>query len=411
MGRLIRFVSSHEVGHTLGLPHNMGSSVAYKVDDLRDPEFTKKFGTAPSIMDYARFNYIAQPGDGDVSLMPDVGPYDKYAIKWGYKPVLDKSAKEEKSVLDDWILEKAGDPVYRFGKQQSGGVIDPSSQTEDLGDDSMKASEYGIENLKRIVPNLIEWTSEKGKNYDDLEDLYQQVVRQYRRYMGHVTANIGGVYEFYKTYDQEGAVYQHVSRDKQVRAMKFLHEQLFETPQWMLDDEIFNKFQFDGYLEQLRSLQERTLNNLLDFGRFARMMENEELNDDAYTPLEMMQDLRLGLFRELKRGLEITRSRRILQRSYISRMHEMMTEEQSPIPARYRRYISRSNIEVSTSDIRPLVRAELKLLKRDLENGLRRTRDTMTRYHIEDAIERIDDILNPKILINRVLKKSVVCQI
>ena len=396
MGRLIRFVAAHEVGHTLGLPHNMGSSVAYKVDDLRDPEFTKKYGTAPSIMDYARFNYIAQPGDGDVSLMPDVGPYDKYSIKWGYNPILDKSAKEEKSILDEWILEKAGDPKYRFGSQQVGGVIDPSSQTEDLGDDSMKASEYGIENLKRIVPNLIIWTSEKGKNYDDLDDLYGQVVGQYRRYMGHVTANIGGVYEFYKTYDQEGAVYQHVPRDKQVRAMAFLHEQLFETPEWMLDDEIFNKIQFDGYLEQLRSLQERTLNNLLDFGRFARMMENEELNDDAYTALEMMQDLREGLFRELRRGEEITRERRNLQRSYITRMHELMTEEQSPIPARFRRFISRSNIEVQNSDIRPLVRAELKNLKRDLKRGLRRTRDTMSRYHIEDAIERIDNILDPK---------------
>lgn len=396
MGRLIRFVSSHEVGHTLGLPHNMGSSVAYKVDDLRDPEFTKKYGTAPSIMDYARFNYIAQPGDGDVSLMPDIGPYDKYSIKWGYKPILGKTPQEEKTILDSWILEKAGDPVYRFGSQQIGGVIDPSSQTEDLGDDSMKASEYGIENLKRIVPNLIEWTSEKGKNYDDLEDLYQQVVGQYRRYMGHVTANIGGVYEYFKTYDQEGAVYQHVPRDKQVRAMKFLHEQLFETPQWMLDDEIFNKFQFDGYLEQLRSLQERTLNNLLDFGRFARMMENEELNDEAYTALEMVQDLRLGLFRELNRGSEITRSRRNLQRSYITRMHQLMTEEQSALPARYRRYINRSSIEVKTSDIRPLVRAELKILKADLQRGLRRTTDTMTRYHIDDAIERINDILNPK---------------
>ena len=396
MGRLIRFVAAHEVGHTLGLPHNMGSSVAYKVDDLRDPEFTKKYGTAPSIMDYARFNYIAQPGDGDVSLMPDVGPYDKYSIMWGYKPILDKSAKEEKSTLDDWILEKAGDPKYRFGSQQIGGVIDPSSQTEDLGDDSMKASEYGIENLKRIVPNLIIWTSEKGKNYDDLDDLYGQVVGQYRRYMGHVTANIGGVYEFYKTYDQEGAVYQHVPRDKQVRAMAFLHEQLFETPEWMLDDEIFNKIQFDGYLEQLRSLQERTLNNLLDFGRFARMMENEELNDDAYTALEMMQDLREGLFRELRRGEEITRARRNLQRSYITRMHELMTEEQSPLPARFRRFINRSNIEVQNSDIRPLVRAELKNLKRDLERGLRRTQDTMSRYHIEDAIERIDNILDPK---------------
>lgn len=395
MGRLIRFVSSHEVGHTLGLPHNMGSSVAYGVEDLRNPEFTKEFGTAPSIMDYARFNYIAQPGDGDVSLMPNVGPYDKYSIAWGYRPILDKTPEEEKEVLNRWILEKAADPIYRFGKQQSGGVIDPSSQTEDLGDDSMEASTYGIENLKRIVPNLIEWTAEDGKNYEDLEDLYNQVYRQYNRYMGHVAANIGGVYEIYKTYDQEGDVYTHAPRDKQVRAMEFLQAELFETPEWLIDTDIFNKIQFDGYLEKIKSYQERALNNVLDFGRFARMMENEELNDDAYTIVEMMENLRTGLFSELRRGEDISRIRRNLQRAYIGRMHELMTEEQSSIPAQFRSYINRSNIDVETSDIRPLVRAELTTLQVDMRRAINRTRDTMTRYHLQDAVERIEKIINP----------------
>ena len=260
----------------------------------------------------------------------------------------------------------------------------------------MKASEYGIENLKRIVPNLIEWTAEDGKDYQDLEDLYQQVVGQYRRYMGHVTANIGGVYEYYKTYDQEGAVYIHTPRDKQERAMKFLNEQLFETPEWMLDEEIFNKIQFDGYLEQLRNLQESTLNNLLDFGRFARMMENEEINDDAYTPLEMMSDLREGLFSELSRGAEISRPRRNLQRTYDTRLHEMMTEEQQPVPARFRRFISRSNIDVENSDIRAIVRAELTNLRSSLRNSMNRSGDRMTRYHLQDLYERVDDILDPK---------------
>ena len=395
MGRLIRFVSSHEVGHTLGLPHNMGSSVAYAVEDLRDPEFTAEYGTAPSIMDYARFNYIAQPEDGDVALMPDIGPYDKYAIEWGYRPILDKSAEEEKEILDEWILEKAGDPLYRFGSQQSGGVIDPSSQTEDLGDDAVLASEYGIKNLKRIMPKLIEWTAEDGKNYEDLDDMYGQVLSQFNRYMGHVTANIGGVYEHYKTYDQEGAVYTHVSKEKQKEAMNFLQEQLFETPEWMIDQEIFNKIQFDGQVERIRNMQERTLNNLLDFGRMARLMENEEVNgDEAYGLIDMMSDVRTGIWSEVYSGQNIDRYRRNLQRAYIERMEHLMTEEQSEIPSRYRSWITRSNIDVAQSDIRPVVRGELKTLQNQIRRASNRG-DRLTRYHLQDALERIDLILNP----------------
>ena len=394
MGRLIRFVSSHEVGHTLGLPHNMGSSVAYAVEDLRDPEFTKEFGTAPSIMDYARFNYIAQPEDGDVALMPEIGPYDKYAIEWGYRPILDKEGKEEKEILDQWILKHAGDAKYRFGRQQSG-VIDPSSQTEDLGDDAMLASEYGIKNLKRIVPKLIEWTAEDGKDYDDLDDLYGQVLSQYNRYMGHVTANIGGVYEYYKTYDQEGAVYTHVDAEKQERAMKFLQEQLFTTPEWMINQDIFNKIEFDGNIERIRGMQERTLNNLLDFGRMARLMENEEINGkDAYSLLDMMTDLRKGLWSEIYNGRSIDRYRRNLQRAYVEKMGELMTEEQDEIPARYRSWVTRSNVNVAQSDIRPVVRGELTTLQRQLRNTAN-SGDTLTRYHKQDLLKRIDLILNP----------------
>ncbi|APS38715.1 MULTISPECIES: zinc-dependent metalloprotease [Salegentibacter] len=395
MGRLIRFVSSHEVGHTLGLPHNMGSSVAYAVEDLRDPEFTAEYGTAPSIMDYARFNYIAQPEDGDVALMPDIGPYDKYAIEWGYRPILDKSAEEEKEILDEWILEKAGDPLYRFGSQQSGGVIDPSSQTEDLGDDAVLASEYGIKNLKRIMPKLIEWTAEDGKNYDDLDDMYGQILSQFNRYMGHVTANIGGVYEYYKTYDQEGAVYSHVDAAHQKKAMNFLHKQLFETPEWLIDQEIFNKIEFDGQVERIRNMQERSLNNLLDFGRMARLMENEEINgNEAYGLIDMMTDVRTGIWSELSSGQKIDRYRRNLQRAYIERMEHLMTEEQSEIPSRYRSWISRSNIDVAQSDIRPVVRGELKTLQSQIRRAANRG-DRLTRYHLQDALERIDLILNP----------------
>ncbi|WP_114491610.1 zinc-dependent metalloprotease [Candidatus Ulvibacter alkanivorans] len=395
MGRLIRFVSAHEVGHTLGLPHNMGSSVAYPVEMLRDADFTQKYGTAPSIMDYARFNYVAQPGDEGVALMPNIGPYDKYAIMWGYKPIPQaETAKEEKEILDQWILEKADDPMYRFGRQQFG-VIDPSSQTEDLGDDAVKASNYGIMNLKRIVPNLIQWTAEDGKDYEDLKTMYGQVLGQYNRYMGHVSSNIGGVYEYYKTYDQEGAVYTHVDSDRQEESMEFIQEQLFTTPEWLIDPNIFNKVESAGSVERIRNTQVRTLNNILDFGRMARLIENETINgDDAYGLLDMMTELRNGIWSELDRGSEIDTYRRNLQRAYIDRMEHLMTEEQN-IPDFVRRFGGATAVEVSQSDIRPVVRAELKALQRDINRAIGRTSDRMSRYHLQDVDERIELILNP----------------
>lgn len=388
MGRLIRFVSSHEVGHTLGLPHNMGSSVAYPVDSLRSKSFTEKYSTAPSIMDYARFNYIAQPGDEGVSMMPNIGIYDKYAIKWGYRPILDKKENAEKPILDQWILEHAGDPMYRFGSQQRE-VVDPSSQTEDLGDDAVKASNYGIANLKRIVPNLIEWTAEDGKTYEDLGTLYGQVLGQYNRYMGHVSNNIGGVYEYYKTYDQEGAVYMPVPKERQAESVAFLQEQLFTTPEWMIDAEILNRIEHDGSLERIRATQVRTLENVLDFGRMGRMIENETLNGkDAYTLTQLMTDLRTGIFSELSNGKKIDTYRRNLQRAYIERLDYLLTKDQTGRNA--------TDVKVSQSDIRAISRAELNTLKRLVATAATRTGDTLSRYHLQDLKERIDLILDPR---------------
>ena len=396
MGELIKFVSSHEVGHTLGLPHNMGSSSAYKVDDLRSAAFTKKYGTAPSIMDYARFNYVAQPEDKGVALMPNIGVYDKYAISWGYRPILDaKTAKDEKKTLDSWILKHAGDPMYRFGRQQFG-VIDPSSQTEDLGDDAIKASMYGIANLKRIVPNLIQWTAEDGKNYNDLQTMYRHVLSQFNRYMGHVASNIGGVYENFKTYDQEGAVYTYVDKTKQKESLKFLQKQLFQTPDWLIDTTIFDKIESAGNLERIRSFQTRTLNNILDFGRMERMIENETINGNtAYSLLSMMRDLRQGIWNELRTGRSIDTYRRNLQRAYIDRMEFLMTKEQSQIPAAFRRFVRRTNVNVNQSDIRAIVRAELKSLQRSVRTSATNS-SGMKRIHLQDVLERIDAILNPK---------------
>lgn len=393
MGELIRFVSSHEFGHTIGLPHNMGSSSAYPVDSLRSATFTKKYGTSPSIMDYARFNYVAQPGDEGVALMPsqwntpNVGVYDIYSVKWGYKPILDVSVEEEKSILKSWIMEKANDLKYRFG---SAG-IDPSSQTEDLGDDAVKASEYGIANLKRIMPKLMEWTTKDGETYTELGYMYGQVLGQFGRYMGHVSNNIGGIYQYYKTSDQDGAVYTHVKKSYQQNCMNFLQNQLFETPEWMINKEILNKIEFAGITNRIRSTQSRTLNSLLDFGKMARLIENEAINGkNAYSLIEMMTDLRKGIFNEVYKNKTIDVYRRNLQLAYLDRISYLMSNEQGSTPSWARNYVT--SVKVSQSDIRTVAANQLIELRKDLKKHKNKS-DKMTKMHLEMVQNKISSIL------------------
>ena len=390
MGRAIRFVSAHEVGHTIGLPHNFGSSSAYPVDSIRSKTFTKKFGIAPSIMDYARFNYIAQPGDEGVSLVIDVGPYDKYSTMWGYKPILNKTAEEEKVILNKWITERADDLMFRFGSSS----IDPSSQTEDLGNDAIKASNYGIANLKRIVPNLIEWTTEYGENYDELQYLYGQVLSQFRRYLGHVSTNVGGVYQYYKTSDQEGAVYTHVEKSHQKNCIKFLNKNLFETPTWMIDKNILDKIQFAGAVDQVRGLQSSYLNRILDFGRLARVIENEALNgSEAYSLDELMSDLKYGIFSELKNNSNIDIYRRNIQRAFIQRLGYLMKENQS-IPSFFRSSSSITRIKVDESDIRSSTLGVLIDLRSELNKAQKKySSNKSVKNHLMYCVGLINNIL------------------
>ncbi|HSE27077.1 MAG TPA: zinc-dependent metalloprotease [Gemmatimonadales bacterium] len=396
MGELIRFVSAHEVGHTIGLPHNMKASSAYPVDSLRSGAFTRRMGTAPSIMDYARFNYVAQPGDSGVSLHPAIGPYDLWAIRWGYRPVIGAATPdEEKRTLDAWVREREGNDLYRFGDPST---IDPTSQTEDLGDDGVKASDYGIENLKRILPELRSWSHRPGADYAQLRELYDQVLVQWTRYMGHVATIIGGVTYTRKAMDQAGPVYEIVPKARQQAAMDFLVRQAFRTPAWMIDRETLARIDHaTGAVERLRQRQIGALAMVLEPRRLQRLIESEAAaGREAYGLGEALGDVRRGVWTELAAGRAADAYRRNLQRGYVERMRFLMTEELPPIPPQLRQFATFTDVMVGQSDIRPFVRAELETLRGEIRAALPRTADRATRVHYNDVLARIQDILEPR---------------
>lgn len=395
MGELIRFVSSHEIGHTLGLPHNFGSSYAYPVDSLRSKAFTDKHGTAPSIMDYARFNYIAQPGDGVTKMHPQIGEYDKWSVKWGYSWIPgNKTAMQEKEILNQWTLKNAGNPLYFYGRQ--GTSLDPRLQSEDLGDNAMKASTYGIANLKRILPNVEKWTYQKGKDYSDLKEIYTEIVGQYNRYMGHVLTNVGGMSENFKTYDQTGPVYSYLSKAKQKEAVSFFNQQLFTTPLWLINNDQLSKFDNGTLLNRIKAVQANTLVNLLAAPRIARLLDNETKNGTvkAYTLPELFKDIKTSVFAAGRPDA----FKRNLQRAYVDRLGYLMTTE-SELPAGFPVESAASYgltpINVSLSDIRPLVRAELKALQATTK-ARSVAGDAIAKAHYDDLTVRIKDILDPK---------------
>lgn len=398
MGNLIRFVSSHEVGHTLGLRHNMGSSSKTPVEKLRDKSWVEANGHTASIMDYARFNYVAQPEDniGRSGLFPRIGDYDDWAIEWGYgygADDVEADKKQRNKLYNDRI---AKNPRIWFGTYEYGNMSDPRTQSEDLGDNSVKASEYGVKNLKRIMSQLPEWTKEESDRYENLAQMYRQTVGQFNRYIGHVSRNIGGYYETQKSVEQDGSVYEVTPKAVQKEAVAFINNQLFATPTWMLDPKILDKISSPTG-DQLGSLQDNTLGSLLSSARLTRMTTSSKRFPNNYDIVEFFSDLKKGIFSELSSKKTIDGYRRNLQKSYVERMSALLGNA----PAGGGITISiggavSAGPDPKKTDVTSVVRAHLASLRSEIQATIPATTDTMSKYHLMDLSERIKTALDPK---------------
>ena len=398
MGELIRFVSSHEVGHTLGLRHNMGASSATPVEKLRDKDYQEKNGHTSSIMDYARFNYVAQPEDGVTALFPRIGDYDKWAIKWGYSYFDDaKTEAEEKAKLNAMTKEAYKNNRLWFGTESS--PYDPRYQTEDIGDNAMRASEYGIKNLKRILPNLLEWTKENGESYAELDNLYGALTGQFRRYMGHVTKNVGGIYDSPKTYDMTGNQFSVVPKSIQKDAVSFLNTQLFSTPKWLLDQNILSKINPENGVEAIKGMQDATLSSLLAGDRIVRLIETSSISKDNYSADELVSDLKNGIFSELKGSGSIDVYRRNIQKLYVDKMIELLkpgTAMVRAVPVGVTYGFTTRKVNLAQTDLPSISRGQLNNLKNEMKLASSRMTDRLSKYHLQDLISRIGEALDPK---------------
>ncbi len=428
MASAIRFVSSHEVGHTFGLKHNMGASYAFPVDSLRSRTFTAKMGgTASSIMDYARFNYVAQPEDGVERITPVIGMYDKYAINWAYRWLDVEEPHEELPVLNEWITAHSGDPMYWYGEQQdSRDPIDPRAQDEDLGNDLIKANRYGILNLKRIVPNIEKWTSAPGENYIQAGKLLMAVINQWKMYAGHVMAYVGGFYINNPVAGEDFCRYVPVEKEKQREAIKYLSEEVFQIPDWLFGADIWKKsypvrtspageIEYSPY-STARELQYAVFYDLMKDDRLLRMYESEVLaGNKVYTPEEMFVDLHRAVFKSSLQGRNLSLYERMTQKNFIDALivssnkavekttkkalyHEHRCNFAACRPAvdfsedvrlRNLHFSSMGRVSEAVSVKRGALTKVLHLAEKNRNSG-----DVATRQHYEDLVVRIKEALN-----------------
>jgi hypothetical protein len=406
MGNSIRATVSHEKAHAVGLYHNQRANWVFPVDSLRDAGFVERWSHSASAVGRTRRNYIAQPGD-EVRPERRIGEWDRFAVMWGYRPVLDaESAEEERAVISQWVVEHADRPWYRFGGPQFGMDVewDPFRMTEGLGDDPVRAAEYGMKNLRRVADNLLEWVVEEGDDYHELENFYLQLLTQWNRYAEHAAAHIGGSETHYKRYGEEGWVYTPIEREPQLRAMAFLDEHVLATPHWALDLEVLRRLEHAGAVERIRAYQELAVQRLLNHARLARLIEHEAFfGDDSYRPADMLDDVRRMVWREVLEGGNSDAYRRNLQRAYLQQayhlLHEAEVETFQPPPSGNLRVSDNedptlnASLHVGQSDIRPLIRDQLELLRAEVQDALPRSPDRNSRIHLQDAIIRIEKAL------------------
>ena len=378
VGELLAYVISHEVGHTLGFPHNMKASNSYSVEQLRNAEFTRKFGTEASIMDYGRFNYVAQPGDG-ARLIPMIGPYDFFAINWGYRQFDSAATPEaEKQQLGVLVAKQIEDPTLRFGNANS--AEDPSQQTEDLSSDPIAATRLGLLNLDRVSSYLVKACCKPGEDYELLDNMYAQVIRQRNRELGHVANVLGGVQRTNLWFGQADRVYHPETKKQQQEAMAFLNEHAFKTPVQLLDRDILGRIEATGAADRILDGQKRLLNSLISDRRIKRMAENAAMSpEQAYLPSEMMADLRAGIWSELVgESFKVSLYRRNLQRAHIELLGKQIQNQDS------------------STDLPALSRGDLESILDQIGSRGSEAADSMTWMHLEDMRARILRALDPK---------------
>jgi len=393
VGKFVAYVAAHEVGHTLGLPHNMKASNAYPTDSLRSPSFTAKFGTTPTIMDYARANYVAQPGDGVTSFLPRIGPYDKHVIRWGYRPIIGaRTPDEELDTLRAWARAAETDKMLRFGAQQWN-TVDPTAQMEDLGDDAIKSTTYGINNLKFLMTYLYDAVAKDGESFRQLGVYYDYAVGQFRREIGHVASLVGGVEIERKVFGVAGPQYTPLPKDRQREAVRFLHENVFATPLWILDSQIIGILYPSGSAQRLADMQSSILRSLVANDRLLRLNDIQASTGAvAYSVSELFADVETPLFRELAQRATVDFYRRNLQRAWVEALIAKTKEPDAADESTMWARMMGTPLAYNT-DLRAIARLQLTTLLKRVRSAT--STDTATQAHWQDLALQIERALNP----------------